>query len=502
MTNEHLHKLLAEGEGLTVEFKESTSTLSNAVFETVSSFSNRYGGHILIGVKDDGTVLGVSRNAAGSMKRNFANTLNNPERMAPTLFLNLEEAEVDGRLVLYAYVPASSQIQMFSSRIYDRNEDGDMDITNSTDLIAQMSIRKSNSFTERKVFPYATSDDLLLNELMPVVRRKAVGRQAGHPWGDMSDMEILLSAGLYEKDRVTGKEGFNLAALMLFGRDEIIQQASPGYVTDCLLRVKDIDRYDDRERVDCNLIQAFDKCMAFIRKHTIDPFFLIDDLNASVRDKIAKELVSNILVHREFSSPMPGRIVIEKNRMTGENWNRSLHPGHLTPESFEPYPKNPILSRFFVNIGYADTLGSGVRNLFKFVKMYSGSEPELLESDVFKTIIPLPQLDAESVKVVSYVAVSAAQSTNTGETEIGNTTEGQGNATTNATVTQFGAAANATENQILNAVRKERAISYDELAQRLSKDRTTIYRNIRALKDRGILERVGPNKGGHWRILK
>ena len=78
----------------------------------------------------------------------------------------------------------------------------------------------------------------ILNELMPVVRRKAVGRQPGHPWGDMTDMEILLSAGLFEKDRVTGNEGFNLAAIMLFGRDEVIQQASPGYITDCILRVK------------------------------------------------------------------------------------------------------------------------------------------------------------------------------------------------------------------------------------------------------------------------
>ncbi|MDR1321210.1 MAG: hypothetical protein LBK56_07270 [Gracilibacteraceae bacterium] len=43
----------------------------------------------------------------------------------------------------------------------------------------------------------------------------------------------------------------------------------------------------------------------------------------------------------------------------------------------------------FVNIGYADTLGSGVRNLMKYTKLYSGGEPELIEGDIFKTIIPL-----------------------------------------------------------------------------------------------------------------
>jgi len=55
-------------------------------------------------------------------------------------------------------------------------------------------------FHRAQSVPFATKEDLLLDELMPIVRRKAVGRQPGHQWGDMTDMEILLSAGLFEKD--------------------------------------------------------------------------------------------------------------------------------------------------------------------------------------------------------------------------------------------------------------------------------------------------------------
>jgi len=47
-----------------------------------------------------------------------------------------------------------------------------------------------------------------------------------------------------------------------------------------------------------------------------------------------------------------------------------------------------------VNIGRADKLGSGVRNLYKYTKIYSGNEPELIEGDVFKTIIPLKGVGA------------------------------------------------------------------------------------------------------------
>jgi len=48
-----------------------------------------------------------------------------------------------------------------------------------------------------------------------------------------------------------------------------------------------------------------------------------------------------------------------------------------------------LLAHFFINIGRADVLGSGVRNLYRFTKIYSGGEPELIDGDVFKTIVPL-----------------------------------------------------------------------------------------------------------------
>lgn len=36
-----------------------------------------------------------------------------------------------------------------------------------------------------------------------------------------------------------------------------------------------------------------------------------------------------------------------------------------------------------------DELGSGVRNIYKYNKIYSGADPEFIEGDVFRTIIPL-----------------------------------------------------------------------------------------------------------------
>ena len=82
-------------------------------------------------------------------------------------------------------------------------------------------------------------------------------------------------------------------------------------------------------------------------------------------------------------------IIIERDRIITENWNLPKAPGRIDPNNFSPFPKNPLLAHFFINIGRADVLGSGVRNLYEFTKLYSGGEPELIDGDVFRTIVPL-----------------------------------------------------------------------------------------------------------------
>ena len=388
MTLEHIRRLLAEGEGLAIEYKECVDRLSGSVYETICSFSNRYGGHLILGAKDDGTPVGVNPHAVSRMKKDFVNMLNNPQKTSPSLFLNLEDVELDGGRLLYVYVPMSSQIQSCSGRIYDRNEDGDYDITNAAELVAQLAIRKSTAYSEREIFPYVTEKELR-PELVERAQKMAVALNADHPWKGLTPMELLRSSGLYDHDWRSGKRGFNLAAILLFGRDDVIRSCAPGYMTDALLRKENVDRYDDRLMVGTNLIEAYDQLIDFIARHTLDRFFLVDNHRVSVRSWIAREVVSNILVHREYSKGFMARIIVEEDRLYAENWNRSNRYGRIDPDSFTPDAKNPLLAWFFVNIGRADRLGSGVRNLYKYTKIYSGGEPELIEGDVFKTIVPL-----------------------------------------------------------------------------------------------------------------
>ena len=177
--------------------------------------------------------------------------------------------------------------------------------------------------------------------------------------------------------------------MSLFGKDETIKSCLPAYRTDAILRIDNVDRYDDRDDVRTNLIEAYDRLMAFVCKHTDGRFYLDGDQRVSVRSIIAREIVSNILMHREYASPFPAKLVIERDKMSTENANKVYRYGQISAENFTPYPKNPIIANFFSNIGRADELGSGVRNLYKYTKIYAGGEPILFEDDVFRIEVPI-----------------------------------------------------------------------------------------------------------------
>ena len=98
-------------------------------------------------------------------------------------------------------------------------------------------------------------------------------------------------------------------------------------------------------------------------------------------------------MHREYLNPFPAKLLIERGRVRTENSNKPHGRGVINPDTFSPFPKNPNICRMFKEIGLADELGSGVRKLFKYVKIYSGGkEPILIEEDIFTVIIPIQEM--------------------------------------------------------------------------------------------------------------
>ena len=388
-----LEALIVQGEGTTLEFKRCGNNPERDVFETVCSFANRQGGSILLGVLDDGTVEGVSESSVVSIERNLANVACNHDLFNVAPALECERFPVgDGRAVIRVWVPMGPSLYSFKGEVYDRRADADVRVTGEADRAALL-LRKSSYYTEAKVYPWVTPDDLEPG-IIAEARDMIAAADANHPWLALDDDGLLRASRLITRDPSTGDHGLNLAAILLLGREETILDVLPAYRTEALLRRRDTERYDDRLSCTKNLIRAYDELVGFCERWTPDAFVLDGAQRVSARDVIVRELVANCLVHREFTSPRMASVTIGRDGISTENASRALWSGSIDPDHLSPTPKNPIIARFFTQIGRAEELGSGTRKLWRYSLLYAGGEPRLEEGDVFRAFAPLPDVVA------------------------------------------------------------------------------------------------------------
>lgn len=484
MDKEILRSTLKIGETVAVEFKRCGNGIESDTYESVCSFLNRFGGDIFMGVLDDGTVNGVPPKAAPDMVKNFIKVISNTDLFTPTIYLVPEILEYEGHTVIHVHVPPSAEVHSYKKVIYDRVDDADVKVT-ATSQIAAMYIRKQDIFTEKKVYPYAELDDFRL-DLLPQIRQLAVNHTGGkHPWGTMDDMELLKSAGLYSKDRVSGQSGFNLASILLLGKDDVIKDVCPIYMTDALVRRVNVDRYDDREIIQTNLIESYGKLMDFAIKHLPDKFYLEGTDRLSLRNIIAREMLVNTLIHREFTSSYTAKFIIEQNKMYVENANRAAKAGVITPENLEPNPKNPIIASFFRTIGWSDQLGSGVRNLYKYTKLYSGQNPVFQEGDVFSIVVPLDESYSFDKGIGFDFNLDTKRDTIDTDTDTNKEDFLESNM-----------------GKIMDCIRDNPGITQAELKNRLHISIISVKRAMKELQARGKIERTGSSRKGYWKIVK
>jgi len=377
---------IAQGEGLNVEFKTASDTLPRSAFETICAFLNRKGGYIFLGVKDNGKIEGIDEKSIPNMLKTLANEMNNTQIMMPTAYVETEVFDIDGKKIICIYVPESHQAHSHKGFYYDRRQEGDYKLT-THHLISGLYLRKQDVYSENRVFPLLKMTDFMAEDFDYV--RNIVGVfDKKHSWVSMNNDEILRSAKMYLQDEQTGKSGYTLAAALVFGKPETIARVCPQYRTDALCRKVDILRYDDRDTVDCNLLQAYERLMAFIRKHTPDRFYLEGDVRLSIRDIIFREMITNMLIHREFYSYFRATLTVYKDTVVAENGNIPYAMGRITPENLKPHTKNPTLFGFFKQLHWVEDLGSGVRNMYKYSPIYvKGSMPMLEEDDIFRQTI-------------------------------------------------------------------------------------------------------------------
>ena len=119
-----------------------------------------------------------------------------------------------------------------------------------------------------------------------------------------------------------------------------------------------------------------------------------------------------------------------------------------------------MIARFFKEIGRVDELGSGVRNTYKYCKLYTpGTKPRFVEGDVFTAVVPL---EAETTQ---------------------KTTQ-------------------KTEDRILAILKQEPELGRKQIADRLGDiTENGVKYQLDKLKREKKIERIGPDRGGYWSVL-
>lgn len=387
----HILHIIKQGEGIRTEFKKAQSDIPSSFYDTVCSFANTDGGIILLGVDDDGTVVGLDAETAHKHRNSIITSLNDSDCIHPTMSVEPVLVEHPEGLIVAVYIPASSQVHDHAGRTYIREYESDLDITANQQRVSDLYLRKRGLFTEATIYPYLTINDLdfdLFRKVLELIR----STRSDHPWLFMGFEDVLRSATLFRKDFSTGKEGLTLAAALLFGKDTTIQSLLPAYKVEAMVRIQNPDRYDDRINppLRTNLIDTYLELKSFLYKHLPEKFYTERDQRVDLRDKIFREVIGNAIIHREYTSALSTEIIIGASEVHITNPNNPYFHGVVDPDGFNPFPKNPTIRKVFNILGWADEIGSGILNTNKYLPMYTpGAKPHFFEQDTFTTIVPL-----------------------------------------------------------------------------------------------------------------
>jgi ATP-dependent DNA helicase RecG len=101
--------------------------------------------------------------------------------------------------------------------------------------------------------------------------------------------------------------------------------------------------------------------------------------------------VANLLVHREYLHQFPARIIIYRDQVEFTNPCNPVYKGNIDDDDFLPNQKNPIISKFFLQLGWVEEIGSGIYNIKKYLPFYTPGRMAIFNEDIiFTTIIPIP----------------------------------------------------------------------------------------------------------------
>lgn len=384
MNKEEFIKLSKEGEGSQIEYKTCSDKVSESLYETVCSFLNHSGGKILIGVKDNGEIIGVNPQKVERIKNSIITTIKNTDVFLPCPYFTPQVIEVDTNIVLLLDIPCGHYVYRYNGRYWDRNGESDIDVTDQPELLLSLFERKNPHLFEERIVEGLTINELNHNTFK-YCRNILAAKKPNHSWLQLTDEEILIHTRLAKRDNLSGEVKLKYAALILFGKDETIEEYMPRYRFEALFHMCTYDeynnkkkfpnRYDDRKTMRSNLIQVYEQLTLFTERYLPNKFYLPPGTTRreDLRWDLFREIVANLCVHSDYSTGYACFYHVFKDRVVTKNPTRLLPEipeGKLTLYELSNYTKNPLLVRVFHELSWVEDMGSGTLNILRYAPLY------------------------------------------------------------------------------------------------------------------------------------
>ncbi len=524
MTEEQFIKLSQKGEGTQIEYKTCTEQVSESLYETVCSFLNHSGGQILVGVKDDGEIIGVNPDKAEKLKANIITSIKNKDLFMPCPYFTPEIMEVNNKTVLLLDIPCGQYVYRYNDRFWDRNGDADIDVTDHPELLLSLFERKNPHLFEERIVKDLTMDNLD-HETFQFCRNILAVIKPGHPWLQLTDEEILVHTHIAKKNSISGELELKYAALILFGKEEAIEDFMPRYRFEALFHMCTYEqyndmtqfpnRYDDRRTMRCNLIKVYDQLTQFTERYLPDKFYLPSGSTRreDIRWDLFREIIANLCVHADFSTGYACFFHVFKDRVVTKNPTR-LSPenpeGELTLQQLNNYTKNPLLVRVFHELSWVEDMGSGTRNILRYAPLYYPDyKVEINNGSQF--IFSITYMEATSKegengtqteKMALKIGENGTQTEKMALKKSDELKDDELQISLNDTHENKKAVIKKRKRQqgIISLIKQDQFITAEEIAEKLDAGLRTIRRDLEDLKD--LIEYEGSAKGGHWKFLK
>lgn len=389
MTRTELLEVVSNGENSGIEFKRDVLQNQDLAKELVA-FSNFNGGMVLLGVGDDGAIIGLTRD---DLEEWVMTTCRDKIRPAIIPFFEVVRDVAPGKDVAILSVPRGYDVHSLwhnnGSRYYVRVGTQSREAT--PEELARLFQQRGSIRAELRPVSGATLASLdrrRLRDYFGRVRQQEVpldGDDVG--WGTLLvNTEIMT------------EEGVTVGGLLLFGQTPkrflpnsgIDAAAFPGMEKD----------YAARERVslrgpmtpllaaDGALVEngLVEQALEFVRRNTPVTATLEGDARRVERRPypadVLREAIVNALIHRDYLLTSTDiELAIYSDRL--EIVSPGRLPNGITPDRMRTgcrAARNQLLKDVMRDYGYLEHMGMGIpRKIIRGMRVHNGTEPGLVE---------------------------------------------------------------------------------------------------------------------------